>query len=1168
MVRSTAKGIAERGFLHYENTDLLAFNGFDGTPFSNFDVDNCQLQCLMSDQCQGYTFDTSKSLCKIKQSNGGAEIGRSEVKGIISGLKQSGREVLKAREAYFSSLPAAQEADLAWRKDDTAQAFVSRIRMAAKPMGKSCDSERAKLDLLAHSLQATLAETAVAVGSKLNIDWSVDKLGGIPPAWLMISTDQPVRFEAPGYYALTPGAIAPFGLSTDAGHTRAMTALFGSGDFTKGKVQVLPLTAGTIKLSVRVVGYIRSCEEEYSSEAKVVAVEVAASATPIFQVRDPFSFDKPSRVLISPAGDTKLEVFSGRFRLVDIATGEYLADLEGTDPNYSPTGRFAAFVLRDNGYQVLDTVDGSLVRDLSGASSLGWENNDSFLVAGGSRVGSIFAHSLLVADAATGADIGCRVCPGREELYALDLENDVVHGGPGSTYGQRLSGRRDVSIIPTEDPDATKRFIAQQTNAAPVYFPVHWNLRGGLKFTLPTKLPLFTGSLPELRQEEIDNVFRAKELPQELPVQTTGLQPVEIGQARGVVALERPKAKVDAVTSRLADLGLVFSPDREPAFVYHDPKVGTSQGIGDTKPAIAKKIMASVPSAKGAFALTRDTYNCNPGDQAAPNGLEKPFAIFDSAIQYKIGKRSIWLTFYGCAEGSGIIPYPNLHFFDSSYDKGFLRIDEDEATAAGGGNIGKFDIRSRLYADRFLLIWSTEAPAMMLFDIDTRKTLWKEFNLGRADLFKEAFYSVENQHVTQLNSDGSLYVYDATAGIRVLEGRYVDDETVAWAPSLQFEASPEGANYVNLRFPGLRGQYAFQQFSRIVRKDGLVKQVLGRTYEPVSKPLGLPPRLSGTIEVAGDRIKGSILATGASDLRIYQDGLLTDTIAVSQSTQQIDVARTPGGRWVSVVAFDQAGLASLPMGRDAGTPDQKPVVHALTIGIDRYTAKDLKPLRYANKDSRTLLAALAAENNVSLRLGSSTNLSDAAATPTGIMDAVERMVASSESGDTILFSFAGHGLTGPDGLFYIATTETRSDDIGGTGLAWSKIAAVLSKAKGRVLVFLDACHSGVAGTAMFAANDGAVEDVLQNGPPGLLVFSASKGRQLSEETAKAGGGVFTNAVADVISRKRKIYDLDGNGAIEASELYLGVKRKVSNDTDGRQVPWFARNELIGDFSVF
>lgn len=119
-----------------------------------------------------------------------------------------------------------------------------------------------------------------------------------------------------------------------------------------------------------------------------------------------------------------------------------------------------------------------------------------------------------------------------------------------------------------------------------------------------------------------------------------------------------------------------------------------------------------------------------------------------------------------------------------------------------------------------------------------------------------------------------------------------------------------------------------------------------------------------------------------------------------------------------------------------------------------------------------------------------------------------------------------------------------------------------------VVVFLDACHSGAAGTSLFVTNDTAAQGLLDQIPSSLLVFSASKGRQLSEEVTQLGGGVFGNAVADVIARDRAAKDLDGNDAIEACELYAGVKRRVSELTDGRQVPWFARNELVGDFALF
>ena len=150
----------------------------------------------------------------------------------------------------------------------------------------------------------------------------------------------------------------------------------------------------------------------------------------------------------------------------------------------------------------------------------------------------------------------------------------------------------------------------------------------------------------------------------------------------------------------------------------------------------------------------------------------------------------------------------------------------------------------------------------------------------------------------------------------------------------------------------------------------------------------------------------------------------------------------------------------------------------------------------------------------------------------------------------------------------MATSNVDITNISGTALSWDKLAAILARSRGRMTVFIDACHSGAAGTDFFATNDEAAAGILKNIPSGLTVMSASKGRELSEESPDIGGGYFTKAVAEVISGSRSEYDTNRNGAIEVSELYRGVKRQVTTNTNGRQTPWLARNQMIGDFAVF
>jgi hypothetical protein len=447
----------------------------------------------------------------------------------------------------------------------------------------------------------------------------------------------------------------------------------------------------------------------------------------------------------------------------------------------------------------------------------------------------------------------------------------------------------------------------------------------------------------------------------------------------------------------------------------------------------------------------------------------------------------------------------------------------------------------------------------------------ERYGLGRGDLLREVRYWAEKDAIVQFNADDSFFVYDATTGTTLLEGRYVDDEIVVWTPDLRFDSTAEGANYVALRFPGQPGEFTFQQFRKQLRSTGHVHEVVGRSYKVSQATAQVPPGLSGIIEERGNRLVGTLEVRDAVELRVYQDGLRTDTISVEAEATSVafDVQHADGARWVSVLATSRQGLVSRPLGREvAPGPDGRTKLHILTVGIDRYTSPGLPGLRFAGADAQTLRNAFDMLEGSSLEIGMNANLVDDAASPDAILRKAREIIAAAKPGETVVFSFAGHGVTGPDGRFYMATTQTDLSRIATTALAWDDLAVILKDARARVVVFLDACHSGTAGTDLFTTNDTAVQGLLDQVPSGLLVFSASKGRQLSEEVAQLGGGVFSNAVADVIARKRTAYDLDGNGAIEASELYAGVKRRVSELTDGRQVPWLARNELIGDFALF
>ena len=138
-----------------------------------------------------------------------------------------------------------------------------------------------------------------------------------------------------------------------------------------------------------------------------------------------------------------------------------------------------------------------------------------------------------------------------------------------------------------------------------------------------------------------------------------------------------------------------------------------------------------------------------------------------------------------------------------------------------------------------------------------------------------------------------------------------------------------------------------------------------------------------------------------------------------------------------------------------------------------------------------------------------------------------------------------------------------------SGLNWSMIGDHLSKVKGRVVLFLDACHSGSIVNDTVVPNDELAQKFFSGKRGGVMVFSASKGRQYSMESPDIGGGfgIFTYALKLGLTVKSTEADVNGNGYVEFMEVVDYVRQYVNTETNGAQTPWLSRKELFGDFAI-
>lgn len=483
------------------------------------------------------------------------------------------------------------------------------------------------------------------------------------------------------------------------------------------------------------------------------------------------------------------------------------------------------------------------------------------------------------------------------------------------------------------------------------------------------------------------------------------------------------------------------------------------------------------------------------------------------------------------------------------------------------------DYSVKVVDDRYLLFYVPGGGALTLFDTEEWRFIIEQQQLARGDLLKDMHLSADGRHMLQENIDGSFAVIAVDGAERILEGRYIDDEVVVWNRAYQFDATSEGSAYVYLRFPGQPGQHALEQFSRQRLSRGVFAATLaGQPIDPPA-PVSAPPRIEGKITLEGDVISAAISVTGATvrRIRLHQDGLLTDTVEVPNGTLDLSIRanRLAGARFVSVIAEDDAGLLSPPMAFQMPAPEKAPIrTRLLAVGIDSYLDPNLPPLEFAKSDALLFYETLRATsgNSIDLLTADELILVDRRAPRDAILAKARELAETTAAGDNLVVFFAGHGLRGTDGGFYLGTADTDTARIEDTALAWTDLAAVLANAKGRITVLLDACHAGAAGLDFAATNDDAAEELQRAIPVPLTVIAASKGRQTSAEID--GHGVFTRAVADAIGARRQDADGNRNGAIETTELYRYVKRAVSQKRAGRQTPWLARNRTIGEAALF
>lgn len=250
------------------------------------------------------------------------------------------------------------------------------------------------------------------------------------------------------------------------------------------------------------------------------------------------------------------------------------------------------------------------------------------------------------------------------------------------------------------------------------------------------------------------------------------------------------------------------------------------------------------------------------------------------------------------------------------------------------------------------------------------------------------------------------------------------------------------------------------------------------------------------------------------------------------------------------------------------TPElMRPNLYILAIGVSDYDV-DNYDLDFPDDDAKAFVKVLERQEGLLYNKVVPKLYTDKTATKDNILDGLDWLVRETTQHDVAMIFFAGHGRENTQGTFYYLPVGADENNMRRTCIMKEEIRETVATIAGKVLVFMDACHSG---HLMLASNRrGSEPDInriineLVAAENGAVVFSSSTGRQSSLENALWGHGAFTKALVEGLSGEAKYGD---EGKVTCKSLDYYISKRVKELTNGKQSPTTNFPPNVPDFPI-
>jgi uncharacterized caspase-like protein len=276
--------------------------------------------------------------------------------------------------------------------------------------------------------------------------------------------------------------------------------------------------------------------------------------------------------------------------------------------------------------------------------------------------------------------------------------------------------------------------------------------------------------------------------------------------------------------------------------------------------------------------------------------------------------------------------------------------------------------------------------------------------------------------------------------------------------------------------------------------------------------------------------------------------------------------KLPPGRHTlqAFVKSEYSSSRSEPVGVAWTEEAKRPVLHVLPIGINDYQ-NGLRRLTCAARDAQDLAAAFALEQKGLLfrDVRIEPPLVNKNATAAAIRKKLQALALPGQVNqeDVVVVFFSGHG-TVASGDFYLLTADSDPQTLGKhNAISGGELGELLGGLRCRVLLLLDACHSGAAD--LRPAGDNAAR-ALSDDEVGVTVLSACMGKQTAKE--QDGNGLFTLAIREALQGHPKVHPSD-DGRLFVHHLNTYVVDRVGELSGYEQTPFLRPPYVVQTFVI-